>query len=522
MHYETRTQNSVRNIIFGVSGQLLIIILRFINQLVFIQVLGVTYLGINGLFTNILSMLSLADLGISTAIIQSMYKPLAINDKNKLKAIMKFYEKAYRVIGFGVAIIGICLIPFLNFFIKDNIDIQNLITIYLLFLTNSVLTYFFAYKQSIIIADQKFHITSIYRSIFSTIQTLSQIIILFFTGDFILYLVIQIICTLLNNLLLSRKADKIYPFLKERGVDKLDKKSTKEIYEKIRALVLFRIGGVILNGSNNIIISLTLGVYWVGLISNYTLIISSVSILIFQIFTSIAASLGNFNTTESNEKKEYMYNSLNFLNFWLLGICSICFWNLSNTFIHLWIGENFLIKDSILFILIVNFYVIGYQSGSVIFRETIGLFSEMRYIPLIASIINIVMSLLLVNYMGISGIFLATIISRLLTFTWYEPYKMYKVVFKKNVLTHYYNYIWYFSVMVLTGYFTTFLAKNITGISYLTLLGKGFICLLIPNLLFYFIFRKTKEFKYLKEIIKTYLMPKVLKVQALKRIKSEY
>lgn len=498
MENNTRTMNSVRNIFFGVCGQVLNTILSFINRTVFINTLGVTYLGINGLFTNILTILSLAELGVSNAIIYSMYKPLAEKDDDKVKALMQLYRYIYRLIGCIVGIIGILIIPFLGNITKNTTDISNINIIYILFLANSVSTYFLAYKKSIIIADQKSYIDVLYRNIFNLLQVISQIVFIKITKSFIIYLIIQIICNVLNNIFISFKVNSIYPFLQNNKIAILDLDSKKQIISNIKSLITYKIGGVVLNGTDNIIISSLIGVSYVGLISNYNLIISSVNMLISQVFHSIVASVGNLNTENDIKKMEFIYNTINFTSFWLFGICSICLWILCDGFISIWIGNEYIMSNSIVLILVLNFYLVGMQNASWIYREALGLFKQTKYLPIISSIINIIISIILGKHIGIQGVFLATSISLLLTNIWYDPYILHKHIFKKSVIQYYYQYIKYIAIVGLTGIITN-VVKNIIfpNNNILTLLGSTIICMVIPNIIFYILFKNKIEFKYL-------------------------
>lgn len=209
-----RTVNSIKNVFTGVGGQIVTTILSFINRSVFLAVLGITYASINGLFMNILAILSLAELGIGEAIIFSMYKPVANNDNEKIKSLLNLYKKAYSYIGGIVAIGGILIIPFIYYLVPNENRVNGLITIYLFFLMNSVISYFYVYKKSIILANQKAYISNIYTTIFNVIKTILQIILLLVTGSFIIYLSIQIICTLITNIIISKKADTLYPYIK--------------------------------------------------------------------------------------------------------------------------------------------------------------------------------------------------------------------------------------------------------------------------------------------------------------------
>ena len=280
----SRTDNIVENMKTGLVVQLLNKILAFVVRTVFIKVLSTEYLGVNGLFTNILTILSFAELGIGNAIIFNMYKPVANNDKEKIKSLVKLYKKSYEIIGVLVFLVGMCIIPFLNLIIKDAPDIkENISFIYFLFLLDTALSYFFTYKKSIISAYQKESIINNYTTIIYLIRAVVQISFLLITKNFIVYLIIQILSTLILNIVLSLKADKMFPYLKEKNVQNLQDKEKKSIYANVKSLIIYKFGSVILNGTDNIIISSMINVSTVGLCSNYTLIIESVKAILKSI-----------------------------------------------------------------------------------------------------------------------------------------------------------------------------------------------------------------------------------------------
>ena len=249
----SRTSNSIRNIKYAIFGQGIGIIISFFSRMVFVRILSAEYLGLNGLFTNILSILSLAELGVGPAIVYSMYKPLAEKNEYKLKALMSLYRKAYITIGIVIAVIGLTFTPFLDFFIKDIPNIPNIKLIYLMFVANSSISYFFSYKRSLIIAGQKRYIATFYRYSFYFLLNIAQIIALLLTKNYILYLGLQIISTFLENVCVSNKADRLYPFIKTKGDERLDKAEKYTIVRNVKAMIFHKVGGTVINGIDNLL-----------------------------------------------------------------------------------------------------------------------------------------------------------------------------------------------------------------------------------------------------------------------------
>lgn len=505
MNQQSRTMNSIKNILSGVVGQILNLSFSFINRTVFIKTLGTTYLGVNGLFTNILSVLSIAELGVGNAIIYSMYKPLADNNQKKLKGLMRLYSKIYNVIGCVVALLGISILPFLNYIIHDMPNIPHIKLIYLMFLLNSVIGYFFAYKRSILIADQKSYVINKYQYLFNIIQIIVQVIILKITNNFIIYLFIQINFTLLNNIFISTRADKIYPYLKEKYREEIDKEEKRNIFKNIYAILMYKVNAIILNSTDNIIISAFISVTTVGIYSNYLLITNAITMVLSIIFNSITASIGNLNAQESIEKRLEVYNTINFVSFWLYGFCCICLYILLNPFIELWLGSEYLMSNTVVFAIVLNMYITGMQYGTYTFRDTTGLFWYGRYVPIFASIINLVLSIVLIKKIGVSGVLFATVISRILTYFWFDPFIIYKNIFKKSPQEYFYRYVKYTIITIIGAYITNYMCSMLTMNTLSSFIIKIFICIIIPNLLYSIVFCRSKEFKYLFNIFENLL-----------------
>ncbi|MFB3170667.1 sugar translocase [Neobacillus sp. 179-C4.2 HS] len=497
-----RVENSLKNIIYGITGQLLSSVMGFIVRTVIIYTLGIEYVGIEGLFSSILIMLSLTNLGFDTAIIYSLYKPLAENNYYRVRALMNLYKKAYRIIGIIVLVIGLTILPFLPYLMNGKTHISNINIIYLLLLINSVSSYYFVYKQSIIIADQRNHIISKIHSLFIITSNLFQIAILLFSHNFIFVLTIQIMFRMIENLFISKKADNLYPYLNEKNNDKLTKEERKEFFGDLYALLLYKVSGVMINGTDNIIISKFLGIYIVGIYSNYLLIISTINTFLGYLFYSITASIGNLNVNESPDKKHLIFNVLNFANFWIFGVCTVVLWNLINPFITLWVGNQFVFSNYIVFAILLNFYTTGLQTACTSFRETTGLFKKGKYRPIIAAIVNLLASLYLVQKIGVAGVLWGTVISRLLTYFWYDPYVIFKYVFQRSVKKYFIKYIFFLLLVFISAIITNILGNLLDYSTLINVVIRGSLSLVIPNILFFILFRKSEEFNYLLNIIR--------------------
>ena len=508
----SRTYNVVKNAWFGLVTEIINILLSFVSRTVFIYILGVEYLGINGLYTNILLLLSFAELGIGNAIIYSMYKPLATDDKEKIKSLMALYAKAYKIIGIFVFLAGLLVIPFMDYIIKDAPNIkENLNLIYLLFLANTALSYFFVYKKSIIIADQKNYIVVLYQQVFHIIQVVAQIIFLLLTHEYILFLLIQIACTLLNNIITSKKADRMYPYLKEGNSKPLDSEESKSIFANVRALFLYKFGSVVLNGTDNIIISALIGVVAVGLTSNYLLVIYAFQAIAGQVMDAFTASVGNLNAVSDTNNKERVFKRIFFVSAWIYGFFSIGLFMFLNTFIDLWLGKEFLLSEKIIFAIVLHFYINSVHFTAYTYRTTMGLFVQGKLAPLTAAIINIILSLWLGKTIGLMGIFLATSIARFFTIGIVDPVLVYRIGFNKNAI-HYYKPYFFFIAIFICLYFP--LSFIISWVKLGGIIGffvqVGIVTILFNGMLV-LIFWKTEDFKDVKGVVTTIIRKKLAK-----------
>lgn len=508
----SRTANSIKNIKYALIGQMLALLVTFVSRIVFVTVLSAEYLGINGLFTNILSILSLAELGIGTAIVYSMYKPIAENNVEKIKSLMKLFKKTYTLIGLIIIALGIMLVPFLHFFIKDIPEVDYINLIFIIFVVNSAISYFFSYKRFLIIANEKKYIASLYRYAIFIAMSIFQIIILYTTQNYILFLSVELVATLSENILVSLRADKMFPYLKEKNILPLEAKEKIEIKKNVQALIYHRIGGVVVLGTDNILISMLIGIVAVGIYSNYLLIIASLTMIYGLIFESLTASIGNLGITQSAEKNRSVFSSTNFAAFWIYGFSAIALWNLVNPFIYLWLGGEYLFEMEIVAILIVNFYMMGMRTSVRVFKDAHGLYWYDRYKPLAESIINIVASVILANYVGVAGIFLGTMVSTITTSFWVEPFVLYKYGFESSSAEYFKQYLKYAVITIGAGMITWFICQYVVDTGIISFMIRVLICGVVPNLLFFLIFRKNNDFSYIIQVAKSQLIDRAIKI----------
>ena len=504
-----RTQNSIRNVLSAMIGQLGGILVNLLARVFFLHYLNQTYLGLNGLFTNVLTMLSLVELGVGPAMAYSLYKPLADHDVERLKSHMAFYKKAYVTIGLAIAALGLAFLPFYTVFMDEVPDIPHLNTIYLLFVANTVVSYFYSYKRSLIICDQKKYIeTAVHYGAYFLLNVV-QIIFLALTKNYVVFLMLQVLSTWLENFILARKADKLYPFLREKNVRPMDKTDSQVIFRNVAAMSMHKVGAVVVNSTDNILISKLIGLASAGLYSNYYTIIHPLQTITNQIFESIVASVGNLTATVKDGNVEHLmetFYDVFFFAFWIFTFCSICLLNLLHPFIEfMWLrNRGWLLDNATLYVLVLNFYLYGMRRPVLTFRDATGAFWNDRFKPIFESIINLVASILLANPFGIAGIFLGTLVSTVTTSLWVEPMVLYHNVFYAHMRKYFARFFSYTAVGLVICVITTWLCSHV-GYSLISILPRALICLTVPNLLLLVVFYRTKEFQYFRRLGKTIL-----------------
>lgn len=432
---ESRTTNSIKNIAFSLFNQLLNIFLTFVSRKVFITCLSVEYLGISGLFGDIFSMLCLADLGFGTAMTFSMYQPLAEKNYDRLAGLINLYKKVYRIIALAITVIGLSLIPFLPYLVNTETEIEHLTWYYILMLANVVASYFVVYKTSIISADQKGYLTTKYTSIFSIVRTVLQIIFLLITHNYTIYLIIQVAFTYITNFFNSYIAQKYYPYIKKNII--LPKEETRGIFNNIKSVFLYKLSSVLITATDNTLISIIVSTTAIGYYSNYTIISNKIYNIVNVIFYSLTASIGNLIIKENQERRFQIFEIMQSVSLILSTFCLTCLLFLQEDFISLWLGENFLLDKLILYAILTNFYFSIVLMPIWIFREATGLYQKTKYIMLVTAVINVFLSIILGELIGLAGIIFATSISRLVTYFWYEPFLLFKKYFGKSCFIYF-------------------------------------------------------------------------------------
>lgn len=492
----SRTEKALKNYLFYIVGNILIYAATFVTKTIFIYNLGINYNGVRGLFTNILGTLSLAELGISTAISFSLYGPLARGEGKKIQALINFYRNAYRIVSIVVLCLGVSIIPFLKFIVNGAEGIDNITLIYCLYLLDSVLSYLFVYKQAVLGADQKTYlITGVY-TVTTLIMMAVQCVVVILFKNFILYLSIQIAMNLVAKIIINKYVDKLYPYLKGKNNEKLDPEDRKTIFSKIKALMVYKVGDVAVNQTDNIIMSGFISITAVGICDNFMMIVKIISTVITTVFSSSEAGLGNVFATETEQKKLDIFNKYDFLVFVLFGWSSICLYFLLIPFVTIWLGPDKLVDSLTVLLLCVNFYFTGQRISLTNARVAAGEIEQGAWLSIVEAVINIVASIIGVRLIGLPGIFVGTFISSMVM-NISMPIITYKYVFNQSSKSYFAKYVVRIAILLITAGLIA-LITNVISLEnmFLVLIFRSVLCVIVPMTTIWLIFHKSAEWKY--------------------------
>lgn len=397
------------------------VLFGIITRRAVVYVLGVKYQGIDGLFTNVISMLSVAELGLGTAIISNLYQPISENDQRTIASLMSFYRKCYRVIAVVILLLGLAIIPALPWMIKDYDLPYPVAVIYLWYLADSVCSYLLSYRRSLFIADQKNYVVLLFDMAYTVVSNVLQIILLYQTKNFIVFLAVMVIARAAENAVLHRYASRSYPYLDSRNVSKLTETTISEIRKKVNGAVFHKIGGFVVLGTDNILISKFLGLAAAGIYSNYYLIIRSIQSICTKVISASTASVGNLLTRHDWKENRKVFSELTILNLLLAGSAGCGFFCVATPVVELVFGKDLILDRFTLLVLAINLFVRCMREVYISFKEAAGIFYEDRFSPLIESLVNIVASLLFMKTFGLAGVFIGTIVSSLVLYLYTYP-----------------------------------------------------------------------------------------------------
>lgn len=507
----SRKSNTIRNIKFGMINKIIMLFFPFIMRTIIITKLGGEYAGLNSLFTSILQVLNLAELGIGSAITFSLYKPLAEKQTDIVCSIMNLYKKIYRIIGLIILIVGLILLPFLSFFIKGSVPNNiNIYILYCIYLFNTVLTYFlYSYKIILLEANQRNDIISNINTVLYIIQFIYQIIVIFCFKNYYLYIIIMPFITIANNLIGAIYSKKLFPEYYCKGIVDDDRK--KDIKKRVYGLMIQKVCATTRNSLDSIFVSSFLGLSLVAMYNNYFMVSNAVVGLLSVFVLSMTASVGNSIAIETKKKNFEDMNKINFIYMWISGLCTICLLCLYQPFMKFWLGEEYLFNFSTVILFCIYFYSLKMGDVLSIYLQGAGLWWEGKYRALVESFLNLILNFILGKKFGVNGIILGTLISLLLINFIYGSTIIFKHYFTdEKVINYYLKHLLYMLITliisIVTYYITTFI--QLSGL--LNLIIIAIICLVVPNILYYIFYRKYYLFDISKEFCLGIIKKKVI------------
>ncbi len=496
----SRTDNTIKNIKYAIIMQIINIVIRFIVRTTFIYSLGVAYLGLGNVFNNILNVLSLAELGIGASIIYDMYKPIAENNTYLISQLLHFYRKIYTLIGILILSIGLIIMPFLPYLLTDIYIFEKVYLIYLLHIIYSSSSYFFAHYRSLFTAYQLERINSKNTTIIMLLRTAGELFVLIITRNYIYYMLVQIAITIWGNYLIMKKAKKMFPKIM-RKVKNLDNIKVKNIFYNAFNMLSIKVGQTILNSTDNILISMCISTVISGIYGNYNMITQILLSTMFMLETAISASIGNLCTENNCEKKYYVFQRIRFGYSFLFGIMSTCLFILINPFIELWLGQEYLLNNITVLIIVINFYLSGIRQPLEAFINADGLFRHFKIKPWIEVFINLSVSIIAVRLYGLIGVFIGTTVSYIFTTLWYDAYVVYKYSFSKKTNLYFTLFLGNLFLTFISMGILYFIKLHITHITFSSFIILSFVSFLVSFFIFTFIYFKTSEFQDIKLLI---------------------
>lgn len=490
-----RTKNASRNIIVGIFQRLYQILIPFIMRTAMIYLLGVEYLGLDGLFTSVLSVLNLAELGVGSAMVYSMYKPIAEDDTTTICALMRLYKIYYRIIGLVVLAGGLIICPFVPQLISGSVP--DGINVYVLFLLNlgaTVLSYWlFAYKNCLFQAYQRSDVVSIITVAVNTVRYIVQFLLLFIFHDYYLYLIVTLISQAAVNIATAWAADRRFPGLVPKG--KLPKSVTKEINHRIRDLFTAKIGAVVVNSVDTLVVSASLGLTALAIYQNYYFIISALLSIVNIVIFSCTASIGNSIVVESKEKNLEDLKTFTFIISGIACFCTACLLGLLQPFMELWVGEDLMFLFPAVICFSGYFYIVEINTLLNMYKDAAGIWHEDRFRPLVTAGVNLIMNLILVQFWGIYGVLLSTVLSMLFVGMPWLLKNLFTTLFSRQQMVPYLRKLAQYAlvsivVCVVSGLLGVLLPLE----GLLLMLARGLICFVVTVAAFFLCFRRSEEF----------------------------
>lgn len=500
---KSKLYNVLRSTFTGITNSVLLLILNLLSRKLFLQYIGLDYLSVAQVITNLLVVFSFTELGLSGSVVYMLYSPIANGDSSKICDIIYLYRKFNRIAGLAVLFVGMLFAPLLHLFIKTSVPIQTVYLIYVLNLITSVSTYFYSYRSVLLAANQQDYISSIIQTLISFVRVIIQCLLIYITHDYILFLLTGLVATVLQNFVVYQTVGNKYPYIKKLGI--IDNKDTlnslrNELFKNVSSMASVKITAIVINNTDNILVS-WINTLMVGLCSNYTSISVQVKNLVTIFHTSLLHSIGIASAEKDKEQKYELFEEVMISNTFLVGLVSVLLGVLWDGFIIIWLGKEYVIDKSVMYSIFINF-VWGLLIAPVwLFRDANGIFVYIKKMLLVNAGMNVILSIVLGKAIGISGVFYATVASDLLTDFWYDSNILFKTVFKKKNGFRYQIYIVENAVEIIGFVIIGNLLFKTVEISILVWIVQGVIVSLAYSLFFCFRYYRNKTFILLRKKI---------------------
>ena len=498
-----RTKNAARNVLFGGLLRVYSMLVPFLMRTVILYQLGVNYLGLDSLFASILQVLNLAELGIGSVMVFSMYKPIAEDNTAAICALMNLYKKVYRIIGLIILAVGLAITPFLPSLVHSGVpEGISLYTLYFMNLAATVLSYWlFAYKNSLLYATQRSDVGHKVHLVLDTLQYGTAILLIFVFHNYYMYLATKIVFQVVCNITISRVVTRMYPDFQAQG--EVSKEDKKAIFQRVRDLFTSTIGGVVTNSADAIMISAFLGIRDLAIYQNYFFIISSLRATLEIVLSACTAGIGNSLVVETKEKNFHDFKKLTFIFCWLSGLCCAMLLCLYQPFMELWVGKDLLLTMPVVISFVIYLYVYEVNRVTNIYKDAAGIWHEDRFRPLTASIVNIILNALTISRFRFFGVIFSTVLSVLFVqFPWLM-HNLFKLVFPRQYCFSYVKKHGLYAVITAAVCAVTYgicMLLPDQGLVF-TLAARFAISLILSNLLFLAVYFKTDEFQMMLEVL---------------------
>ena len=490
-----RSKNATRNIVYGTLLKMYQIIVPFIMRTAMIYFMGVQYLGLNSLFTSILQVLNLAELGVGSAMVYSMYKPIAMDDTERICALMRLYKYYYRVIGIVIAIVGLLLVPLIPALVHSDLPPDvNIYVLYIIHLSATVFSYWlFAYKNALLQAHQRNDVVSKITLVIDTCKYISQLFVLVFIKNYYAYIIIVLFTQLLTNVVTAIIATKMYPKYKAEGV--LQKEDTKRINQRIRDLFTSKVGAIVVNSADTIVISDLLGLRILAIYQNYFFVLTAIIGLVDVVFAACMAGIGNSIIVETQEKNYKDLKVFTLIIVWIAGFCATCFLCLFQPFMSIWVGES--LKLEMPAVICFSTYYFIYEINRLLntYKDAGGIWHKDRFRPLVTAFTNLGMNLVMVQFWGIYGVLLSTVISMLVVGMPWLLHNLFTTLFDNRFVKDYLlSLVFYLLVSTAVAAATFYICSFTNSSPWGTLFLRGLICIIFSNTVFLLIYRNLSDF----------------------------